>query len=142
MQQAVLALVLGYNFAAIDLNPVNRLFGAPLWMTTVPIILAMIVLGRLLLPLMMAHPGRSQQILHGLGLVIFGAWLFGRGQWWGALVITYLALIGGLWLEAACSFWFVSESFRRRELILEHLSELVAGHESQPMDDDANEEYR
>ena len=147
MQQAVLVLVLGYNFVAIDLNPANRLFGSPLWMTTVPIVLAMIVLGRFLLPLMMSYPERSQQILHGLGLAIFGVWVFSRGQWWGGLVLTYLALIGGLWLEAACSFWFVSETFRRREIFLEHLSELVTAQGSlptddQPTDEDANEEYR
>ena len=34
LQQAVLLLILAYNFTMIDLNPANRLFGSPLWMTT------------------------------------------------------------------------------------------------------------
>lgn len=140
LQQAVFALILAYNFIAIDLNPINRLFGSPLWMTTVPIIIAMIVLSRLMLPLMMAHPHRSQQFLQGFGLVIFGVWLFGRSQWWGALVITYLGLVAGLWLEAAASFWFVSEIQRRQELVMSSLSELMASADSTELNDSENED--
>lgn len=126
LQFFVLALILGYNFVQIDLNPVNRLFGSPLWVMTVPIIVAAIVTGRLLLPVMMAHPTRAQQGLHGFGLLIFGLWLFGRGQWWGQTVLVYLGFIGGMWLEASCSFWFVSEIRRRHELLASQLEELTA----------------
>ena len=132
LQQAVLLLILAYNFTMIDLNPANRLFGSPLWMTTVPIIVAMIVLARLLLPVMMAHPQRTQQFLQALGLIVFGAWLLGKNQWWGQMVVTYLGLIGGLWLEAAASFWFVSEIQRRQELALAALTEMMENIEPTP----------
>ena len=138
MQFFVLALVLGYNFVQIDLNPGNTLFGSPLWMTTVPIIVAAIVMGRLLLPVMMAHPTRAQQLLHGFGLLIFGLWLFGRGQWWGQSILMYLGFIGGMWLEAACSFRFVSEVKRRHDLMLSHVEELAeqaASHRAETNDD-------
>ncbi|MEK6261095.1 MAG: hypothetical protein AABP62_21055 [Planctomycetota bacterium] len=148
LQFFVLALILGYNFVAIDLSPANRLFGAPFWMTTVPLIVTMIAVGRLLLPLMMAYPLRAQQVLHGFGLAVFGVWLLSQGQWWGRSVIVYLSLIAGLWLEAACSFWFVSEVGRRQELMLAQMSELLAAHSSLPddeivsHDDDLTEESR
>ncbi|MBC8116242.1 MAG: hypothetical protein H7062_17785, partial [Candidatus Saccharimonas sp.] len=54
----------------------------------------------------------------------------------------------GLWLEAACSFWFVSEAGRRQELMLVQMSELLAAHSSLPddelvpHDDDLTEESR
>ena len=132
LQQAVLLLILAYNFTMIDMNPANRLFGSPLWMTTVPIIVAMIVLARLLLPVMMAHPQRTQQFLQALGLIVFGAWLLGKNQWWGQMVVTYLGLIGGLWLEAAASFWFVSEIQRRQELAMAALTEMMENIEPTP----------
>ncbi len=135
LQQTVLLLILAYNFTMIDMNPANRLFGSPLWMTTVPIIVAMIVLARLLLPLMMAHPQRTQQFLQALGLIVFGAWLLGKNQWWGQMVVTYLGLIGGLWLEAAASFWFVSEIQRRQELALAALTEVMENIEPAPTDE-------
>ncbi len=139
LQQAVFVLILAYNFTMIDLNPANQLFGSPLWMTTVPIIVAMIVLARLLLPMMMAHPQRTQQFLRGLGLMVFGTWLFGQNQWWGRMVVTYLGLIGGLWFEAAASFWFVSEMQRRQELMLSGLAELMANHEPTHSDEPVTE---
>ena len=126
MQFFVLALILGYNFVQIDLNPNITLFGSPLWMTTVPIIVAATVMGRLLLPVMMAHPTRAQQFLHGFGLAIFGLWLFSSGQWWGQSILMYLGFIGGMWLEAACSFWFVSEVKRREELFHGQMAELAS----------------
>ena len=135
LQQTVLLLILAYNFTMIDMNPANRLFGSPLWMTTVPIIVAMIVLARLLLPLMMAHPQRTQQFLQALGLIVFGAWLLGKNQWWGQMVVTYLGLIGGLWLEAAASFWFVSEIQWRQELALAALTEVMENIEPAPTDE-------
>ena len=134
MQQAVFALILAYNFTVVDLNPANRFLGSPLWMTTVPIILAMIVLARLLLPVMMAHPQRAQQFLQAFGLVVFGVWLLSSGQWWGRLILTYFCLIGGLWFEAAASFWFVSEMQRRQELILAGLTEMFVNRESTHLD--------
>ena len=137
LQQAVVVLILVYNLTVIDMNPVNRLFGSPLWMTTVPIILAMIVLARLLLPVMMARPVRSQQFLQALGLIVFGVWLLSRGQWWGGLILTYLGIIAGFWFEAAASFWFVSEMQRRQELVLSGLVEFMANHE--PSDAGENE---
>lgn len=140
LQQAVVVLILGYNLTVIDMNPANQLFGAPLWMTTVPIIVAMIVLARLLLPVMMAHPVRAQQFLHALGLIVFGVWLLGRGQWWGRLIVTYLGVIAGFWFEAAASFWFVSEIQRRQELMLAGLAEMMENQEpsdvDEPMDED------
>jgi hypothetical protein len=148
LQYFALVLILGYNFVAIDLRPANKLFGAPIWMTTVPLMMTMIVVGRLLLPWMMAHPVRAQQLLHGFGLTVFGVWLFSQGQWWGRAILTYLSLMAGLWLEAACSFWFVSEAGRRQELMLAQMSELLAAHaelppdELDPHDNDRTEESR
>ncbi len=136
LQQAVLLLILAYNFTMIDLNPANRLFGSPLWMTTASIIVAMIVLARMLLPVMMAYPQRTQQFLQALSLIVFGAWLLGKNQWWGRMVVTYLGLIGGLWLEAAASFWFVSEIQRRQELAMAALTEMVENIEPAPTDED------
>ncbi len=135
LQQAVLLLILAYNFTMIDLNPANRLFGSPLWMTTASIIVAMIVLARMLLPVMMAYPQRTQQFLQALSLIVFGAWLLGKNQWWGRMVVTYLGLIGGLWLEAAASFWFVSEIQRRQELAMAALTEMVENIEPAPTDE-------
>ena len=135
LQQAVLLLILAYNFTMIDLNPANRLFGSPLWMTTASIIVAMIVLARMLLPVMMAYPQRTQQFLQALSLIVFGAWLLGKNPWWGRTVVTYLGLIGGLWLEAAASFWFVSEIQRRQELAMAALTEMVENIEPAPTDE-------
>ena len=141
LQFFLLALILGYNFVQIDLNPNNVLFGSPLWATTVPIIVAAIVAGRLLLPVMMAHPARAQQLLHGFGLLIFGLWLFGRGQWWGQSILMYLCFIGGMWLEAACSFWFVSEIKRGHDLMVNRFEELTEQAERlrQETDDDTKD---
>ncbi len=148
LQYFGLALILGYNFVAIDLRAGNLWFGAPIWMITVPVMAIMILLGRLLLPLMMAHPARAQQFLQAFGLTVFGVWLLSQGQRWGRLHLTYVSLIGGLWLEAACSFWFISEVGRRHELIQAQMSEMLAANpssppdEPDPNDDDLTEESR
>ena len=148
LQYIALALILGYNFVMIDLNPANQLFGVPLWMTTAPLFVGMIIIGRLLLPLMIAHPTRAQQFLHGFGLTTFGVWVFSHGQWWGGLAITYLSLMGSFWLEAACSFWFISEMGRMQEMMLAQMSGLVSSlsssshDEPDTNDDDLTEEPR
>ena len=127
MQQALVVLILGYNFAVVDLNPANRFFGEPLWKTTVPIIVAMVVLSRLLLPVMMLRPARTQQVLHALGLLTFGVWLFVTLQRGGMPLLLYLAdIVAGFWFVSAASFWFVSENQRRQELALSELTKLFA----------------
>ncbi len=131
MQQALVVLILGYNFAVVDLNPGNRFFGNPLWMTTVPIIVSMIVLSRLLLPAMMARPARAQQVLQGLGLLVFGVWLVWTLLWGGMPFLLYLGdIVAGFWFVTAASFWFVSETQRRQELVLSELTKLFANGEA------------
>ena len=141
LQQAVVVLILVYNLTMIDMNPANRLFGLPLWMTTLPIIISMIVLARLLLPVMMARPVRTQQFLHAFGLIVFGVWLLSRGQWWGGKILTYLGIIAGFWFEAAASFWFVSQMQRLHEAIMA-AEEFLANHEpsdSDELDDESDD---
>ena len=131
MQQMLVVLILGYNFAVVDLNPGNRFFGNPLWMTTVPIIVSMIVLSRLLLPAMMVRPARTQQVLQGLGLLVFGVWLVWTLQWGGMPFLLYLGdLVAGFWFVTAASFWFVSENQRRQELALSELTKLFTNGEA------------
>jgi hypothetical protein len=121
LQFFALGLVLGYAFVANDLNPANRFFGRSLWQFTVPIIFGAFVLARLLLPVMMRFPVRAQQVLNGFGLVVFGVWMFSANQWWGRLILTYFGIIGGMWLDASCWFWFVSEMKQREAILLEQL---------------------
>jgi len=126
-QQALVVLILGYNFVVVDLNPGNRFLGSPLWMTTVPIIVSMIALSRLLLSAMMPRPARTQQVLQGLGLLVFGVWLVWTLQWGGMPFFLYLGdMVAGFWFVTAANFWFVSETQRRQELAMSELTELLA----------------
>lgn len=146
MQQALVLLILGYNFVVVDLNPGHRFLGSPLWMTTVPIIVSMVVLSRLLLPAMMLWPPRTQQLLQGLGLLVFGVWLVWTLQWGGLPFWLYLGdLVAGFWFVTAASFWFLSESQRRQELVMSEFARLLASgtaalpHETD-IDDDATDD--
>lgn len=107
LQFLVLGLVLGSVFVNRDLN--RQWFGLPLWKITVPMIMGTFVLGRILLPVMLWHPERTQRILYWLGMVVFCVGLYSTTQRWGRLMITHVGLTTAMWLDASCWFWFISE---------------------------------
>ena len=135
LQYLVLAAFLAYTFVSIDLNPRKQAFGLKLWQVTLPMICGTILLGRLLLPVMMWNPRRAEQALTGFGLLIFALWVFKRALNL-RLVITYLGLMGGLWLDASCWFWFLSE-VRRREA---ELMDQLAGQTAEASEEDCVDE--
>ncbi len=116
LQFFAVGLILGY-WLWIDFQ-----FG--LLKLALPIAFAMLAVSRLLLPLMMAHPERAQQVLNGFGLATFAVWLIGRDQMWGRLIVTHLGLTAAMWLDLGCWFWFVSEIKLREERLLRQLTEL------------------
>jgi len=146
LQFAALGLILGYAFVSNDLNPANKFLGRSLWQFTVPMILGAIILGRMLLPAMLRYPERAQQVLNGFGLLVFGVWIVSANQWWGRLIVTYFGIIGGMWFDASCWFWFVSEMKHREAVLLEQLLQLseqtLVADDGPPLHDgdDQNEE--
>lgn len=113
LQFLVLGLVLGSVFVAKDLNPRNHVLGVPLWQVTVPLILGMFVLGRLLLPIMLSHPKRTQWLLFWFGMLVFIVGLIVATLPLRRLLITHLTLTSAMWLDVSCWFWFISEIQRR-----------------------------
>ena len=107
LQYLLLGLMLGSVFVRRDLNPANRFLGLPLWQITVPLILGMFVLGRMLLPVMLLHPVRTQRVLYLFGISLFAAGLFLATR--RLVMITHLGMTCALWLDAGCWFWFISE---------------------------------
>lgn len=147
LQYGLWLLILGFNFWQSDLNPGNRLFGLPLWMITAPMYLLMILIARALLPVMMARPQKAQQILQGFGLLLFGFWLFSRGQAWGRSFLAFFGISCGFWLETAASFWFISECQQRMEATMAGMSEgqdqfSDADHDEDEYDTRDNRGYR
>ncbi|MBS0201325.1 MAG: hypothetical protein JSS49_00390 [Planctomycetes bacterium] len=113
LQFLALGMILGLVFINRDLNPRMQWFGLPLWQITVPLILGVFVLGRLLLPLMMWQPKRAQGLLRWLGMLVLGIGLLSMFQWWGRLLIVHVGLTTAMWLDASCWFWFISEIQKR-----------------------------
>jgi len=118
LQYLAFGLVLGALFYQRDLNPANRAFGQPLWHVTGVVIVLMILLGRLLLPVMLAVPDRTRWVLSGLGLGLFAMSLYLATR--RLILLTHLAMTAALWLDASCWFWFISESQRRAALLAAH----------------------
>lgn len=107
LQFLVLGLILGSVFVNRDLQ--RQWFGLPLWKITVPLILGTFVLGRILLPVMLWHPERTQRVLYWLGMTVFCIGLYSATQRWGRLMLTHVGLTTAMWLDASCWFWFISE---------------------------------
>lgn len=127
LQYVALGLILATVFVMRDMNPRMRWFGLPLWQITLPLILLTFVLGRMLLPLMLWHPTRTQSILSVFGWVIFGLGIVAASQRWGRrLMIVQVGLTTAMWLDASCSFWFVSE-IQWRALALVAAQSTMAG---------------
>ena len=121
LQYIALVLFLGTMFVIRDLDPRMRWFGLPLWQITGPLILLMLALGRILLPLMLRSPQRTQRFLSFFGLAVFVLGVVSANQRWGRLLIVYLTLTLALWLDVSCSFWFISEIQRRLQGLRESL---------------------
>jgi hypothetical protein len=132
LQSFALAVILGYAFVANDLNPRNQLVGFKLWQITAPMILLSILLGRILMPVMVRNPARTEKLLGGLGIIILVLWVFSAAQK-PRVILTYLGLTGGMWLEASCWFWFMSE-IRLREAAF--LNEFADSQTEMPLDSD------
>jgi len=139
LQFVALGLILGSVFWNRDLNPARRWFGRPLWQVTVPLILLMFVLGRLLLPLMLRSPLRTQRALYRFGMLVFVLGIYASTQRWGRLMITHVSLSLAMWLDVSCWFWFISEiQIRAAELLSRQSKENSADDDSES--DDAEEE--
>lgn len=109
LQCLVMGLILGTLFVFNDLNPRNRILEIPLWQVTVPVILSAILLGRLLLPVMLWAPSRTQQLLSISGFMIFGLSLYAGMQGFGRIILVHLCYTLAMWLDVSCWFWFSSE---------------------------------
>lgn len=110
LQYIALGLILGAVFTYRDLNPRMRWFGLPLWQITLPLILLTIVMGRLLLPLMLKHPTRTQRFLALFGWLVFGLGILISTQKWGRrLMLVQVGFTTLMWLDLSCWFWFLSE---------------------------------
>lgn len=107
LQYLAMGLLLGWTFVRIDLN--NRFMGLPMWQVTVSMIVATFVLGRVLLPLLMLNPQRSQRLLSWFGMLIFLMGLYIATQPWRGKKVVHLALTEALWLDVSCWFWLISE---------------------------------
>lgn len=107
LQYLGMGLLLGWTFVRIDLN--NRFMGLPMWQVTVSMIVWTFLLGRLLLPLLMLNPVRSQRMLSWFGMLIFLLGLYIATQPWRGKKIVHLVLTQALWLDVSCWFWLISE---------------------------------
>jgi hypothetical protein len=107
LQYLLLGLVMGTLFVRRDLHPGNQFLGLPLWQITVPLIVATFILGRLLLPVMLLHPVRTQRVLYLFGISLFAAGLYFATR--RLVMITHLGTTCALWLDVSCWFWFISE---------------------------------
>ena len=138
LQYLALGLILGTLFARRDLNPANRFLGLPLWQITVPLILGTFVLGRLLLPVMLLHPVRTQRVLYLFGITLFAVGLFIATR--RLVMITHLGMTCAMWLDASCWFWFISEIQLRVAAMKDHQSAPVAGqHGAEVVNEAVNE---
>jgi len=115
LQYLILAAILALVFWLKDLNPKNTLLGRPLWQFTVVLILFTIGVSRLLLPMMIWRPQWTSRILSTFGLGLFVAGYYGATQWWGRTLLAHFGFTMGLWLDAGCWFWFISELRGRAE---------------------------
>lgn len=124
LQYLALGLILGTLFARRDLNPANRFLGLPLWQITVPLILGTFVLGRMLLPVMLLHPVRTQRVLYLFGITLFAVGLIIATR--RLVMITHLGMTCAMWLDASCWFWFISEIQLRVAAMKDHPPAQVA----------------
>lgn len=113
LQYLAFAIVLGALYVQRDLNPANRVFGHPLWHLTLVLIVLMVIAGRLLLPLMMRFPTATRWMLGLFGVAVFVLSFYLATR--RLILLTHLILTAALWLDASCSFWFISEVQRRAE---------------------------
>jgi hypothetical protein len=113
LQFIFLGLILGSVFVAKDMNPRNHVLGVPLWQVTASLILGTFVLGRILLPIMLWHPKRTQWLLFWFGMLVFIVGLIVATLPLRRLLITHLTLTSAMWLDVSCWFWFISEIQRR-----------------------------
>lgn len=109
LQFLVMGIILGTLFATKDLNPKNHVLGVPLWKITASMIFGTFVLGRILLPVMLWHPTRTQRVLSLCGIMVFGVGLLIATLPLRRLLITHLSITLALWLDVSCWFWFISE---------------------------------